>query len=130
MSGLLNLLSGFLDKQGPSSLITVAQQVVEQNGGVQGLLNRFHQAGFGEHVQSWLNGDPKPLTGNQLSDVFSGEQLDHWASQIGVDQNMLKTILAEGLPFVMDYLTPNGQVPSETPNIKSLLKGFLGQPAD
>lgn len=126
MSGLLNLLGGLLDKEGPSSLLSVAQQVVDQNGGVKGLLSRFHQAGFGEHVQSWLNGNPLPLTGNQLNDVFSSEQLDHWAAQIGVDQDMLKTILAEGLPFVMDYLTPNGQVPSETPNIKSMLKGFLG----
>lgn len=131
MSGVFfgRLLSDFIGKQDPTSMVTVVQQILEQNGGVQGLIQRFSEAGFGEHVQSWLNGDPLPITGNQLQDVFSSEQINGWATQFGIDPDRLRAALAEALPHAVNFLTPNGQVPAsgEGFDFASLLQRFLGR---
>lgn len=128
MSGFLGLLSDFIGKQDPAAILSAVQQIVEQNGGVEGLIQRFRDSGYADHIQSWINGDHTPITGNQLGDVFSSEQINGWASQFGVDPDRLRVVLAEALPHVVDYLTPHGQVPSSGGgfDFAALLRRFTG----
>src|SRR3954467_5579917 len=116
MSGIFGTLLGALTgQQGQSgqqsNIMGTVQQVLAENGGVQGLISRFNESGFGDHVQSWVNGDPKPITGNQVDQVFPSEQIEGWASQLGLDPDGMRTVLAEAIPHVVDHLTPGGQVP-------------------
>src|SRR5262249_46539201 len=102
--------------------------VLAQNGGTQGLIQRFSDAGFGDHAQSWVQGNHVPMPGNQIDQVFSSDEISGWASQLGVDPDKMRVVLAEAMPHVVDHLTPNGQVPPETqtPDLSALVQRFLG----
>ena len=137
MSGILGtLLSSFTGQQGqqgqqPNAMINLVQNIVAQNGGVQGLIQRFSQAGFGEHAQSWVQGNHIPMTGNQIDQVFSPHEVSGWAGQLGVDPDKMRVVLAEAMPHVVDHLTPNGQVPTQTqtPDLSGLIQRFFASGA-
>ncbi|MGA8033523.1 MAG: YidB family protein, partial [Casimicrobiaceae bacterium] len=55
-----NLVGGLLGGQLPqgaqaqSPLLQMALQLLQQNGGIQGVLGKFEQAGLGAQAQSWI----------------------------------------------------------------------------
>jgi uncharacterized protein YidB (DUF937 family) len=71
------------------------------------------------------------VSGDQIDQVFSPDELSGWASQLGVEPDKMRAVLAEAMPHVVDHLTPNGQVPpaSQTPDLSGLLQRFLGSGA-
>ncbi len=128
MSGILGSLLGSSSggqQQQPNGMMSILQEVLARNGGVQGLISRFTNAGYGEHAQSWVQGDPRPLTGNQVNDVFAPDEINGWASKLGVDPNKMRTVLAEAIPHAVDHLTPNGEVPQQ--NAAPDLSGLIGR---
>lgn len=139
MSGILGtMLSSFMGQQGqqgqpgqpgqqPNAIMNLVQNILAQSGGAQGLIQRFSAAGFGEHAQSWMQGNHIPMTGNQIDQVFSPDELSGWASQLGVDPDKMRVVLAEAMPHVVDHLTPNGQVPTEnqSPDLSGLIQRFF-----
>ncbi|MGH8801069.1 MAG: YidB family protein, partial [Casimicrobiaceae bacterium] len=59
LDGVLgNLMGGLLGGQsaqgGQSPLMQIALQMLQQNGGLQGVLGKFEQSGFGKQAQSWV----------------------------------------------------------------------------
>lgn len=132
MSGILGSLLGGSSQQEPSSAITnILQQVLTQSGGVSGLISRFQDAGFGEHVQSWVGGDHLPISGNHIGQVFTPEEIEGWAAQAGIDPAKMQTVLAEAIPHAVDHATPNGEVPAPGQNfdLSSLIGRFFGSAA-
>src|SRR5215469_835347 len=101
MSGILGtLLGSFMGQQGQqaqqsSAIINLVQSILAQNGGVQGLIQRFSDAGFANHAQSWVQGNPVPMAGNQIDQVFSPDEISGWASQLGVAPEKMRGVLAE-----------------------------------
>lgn len=131
MSGILSGLLGG-DKEGSSAAMTdILQQILSQSGGVSGLISRFQQAGFGDHVQSWMGGDHLPISGNHIGQVFTDDEINQWASQAGTDPDRMRTVLAEALPHAIDHATPNGEVPAQNtaPDLTSLIGRFFGTAA-
>lgn len=121
MSLLSNLSSlfggGQGDAAGASSLVSVAGQLIQQAGGVQGLTNLLQQHGMGEAVQSWVsNGANQAISSGQLGQALQngglGSVVAEAAGKLGVDQNQLLGQLAQVLPHAVDHLTPDGQVPA------------------
>jgi uncharacterized protein YidB (DUF937 family) len=133
MSGILGtMLNSFMGQEGkqgsqPDAIVNLVQNMLAQSGGVQGLIQRFSAAGFGEHAQSWMQGDHVPMTGNQIDQVFTPDEVSGWASQLGVDPDKMRVVLAEAMPHVVDHLTPNGQVPPEnqSPDFSALIQRFF-----
>jgi uncharacterized protein YidB (DUF937 family) len=105
--------------------MSLVQDLLAQYGGVQGLISRFSNAGYGEHAQWWVRSDPLPMTGNQMNDVFTPDEINGWATRLGVDPDKMRTVLAEAVPHVVDHLTPNGQVPQG--NGAADLSGLMGR---
>jgi uncharacterized protein YidB (DUF937 family) len=129
MSGWLGqIISGFLGSNQPN-MGNMLQQVLTQNGGgVSALLDRFNQAGLGEQAQSWVSsGTNQPVSTEQISQVFSPDELEKWAGQIGVNPDQVRSLLAEALPQAVNHVTPDGQVPagSEMPDLSSLIGKFF-----
>jgi uncharacterized protein YidB (DUF937 family) len=131
MSGILGQLLGAVggQQEGQSNAIAdILQQILTQNGGgVAALISRFENAGLGNHAQSWVNGDHQPITGNQIDQVFSPEEIKGWASQLGTDPDKMRGVLAEALPHAVDHATPNGQIPTQStvPDLSSLINQFF-----
>jgi uncharacterized protein YidB (DUF937 family) len=131
MSGILGQLLGGSSHPEPSNAIAdILQQVLTQNGGgVGALISRFENAGFGDHMQSWVSGDGDhlPITGNHIGQIFTPDEIAGWAQQAGINPDMMKTVLAEALPHAVDHATPDGAVPAPTatPDLSSLIGRFF-----
>ena len=54
--------------QGGSPMIQMALQMLQQNGGIEGLLAKFQQGGMGQQAQSWIGtGQNMPISPDALS---------------------------------------------------------------
>jgi uncharacterized protein YidB (DUF937 family) len=116
MSFLNDLLGGQGQSAGAGSLISVAGQLIDRAGGVQGLVATLQQNGLGGAVQSWIgSGANQPVSGDALGQALQngglGSVVQEAASKMGVDPNDLLGKLSQVLPHAVDHLTPDGQVP-------------------
>ncbi len=116
---------GLGDKAAPLLSALLPLMTNEQSGGLVGFVNRFKQAGLGDLVSSWIStGANQPLTENQLQSALGTDTVSRLASKAGVSIPLASTALAFMIPKVIDYLTPNGAVPSGIPSaVSSFLSG-------
>ena len=110
------------------SLLQIAAQLLQQHGGVAGLINSFNQAGLGQVVSSWVSTGPnQAISPSQVSQVLGSGQIVQIASQLGLNANQASSILAQLLPHVVDHMTPNGQIPAGVHSTQGdLLTAALG----
>ena len=117
LDGILgNLMGGAAygnpQAQGGNPLLQIALQMLQQNGGIQGLLARMQQAGLGAQAQSWIGtGQNQPISPDALSQLLGHGQLGQIAQQLGMSQQEVAGGLAQTLPDVVDKMTPQGQIP-------------------
>lgn len=118
LDGLIgNALGGMLGHsgqagQGQSALLQMALQLVQQNGGVEGLLDKFRQGGYADQAASWQStGQNIPVTGNILQEVLGSGAIGQIAQQLGMSHGETAGGLAQVLPQLIDGFTPNGEVP-------------------
>jgi uncharacterized protein YidB (DUF937 family) len=103
---------GGLGAQGQSPLLQIALQLLQQHGGLQGMLGKFQQAGYGEQAQSWIGTGPNmPIDAGALSQIFGQGPLSQIAQQLGIPHEQVAGQLAQALPNVVDRMTPDGQIP-------------------
>jgi uncharacterized protein YidB (DUF937 family) len=118
LDGLLgNVLGGMMGGnaaggQAQNPLLQAALQLLQQNGGLQGILGKFQQAGYGAQADSWVStGKNLPIDANALQQVLGQGQLGQIAQQIGMSHGDAAGGLAAMLPQLIDQMTPHGQVP-------------------
>ena len=117
ITGLLNqFLGGQVGNLDPSkltSLLAPIQDLINQSGGLQGLLAKLQAGGLGEQVNSWLGqGTSEPISADQLSDALGEENVDKAAASAGVSPSDLASGLSQILPSLVNKLTPDGELPS------------------
>lgn len=87
--------------------------LIEQHGGLGGLLEKFQQGGLAEQASSWIGtGENLPVSAEQIRNVLGSEQLGALAAKLGLDPQQASDMVAQYLPQVVDKLTPNGEVPA------------------
>jgi uncharacterized protein YidB (DUF937 family) len=97
-----------------SPLIQMALQILQQNGGIEGLLVKLQQAGLGEQAQSWIGtGQNMPVSPDALSKILGQGQLGQIAQQFGIPTEEAAGGLAQALPNVVDQMTPDGRIPAD-----------------
>jgi uncharacterized protein YidB (DUF937 family) len=116
--GLLDgLLGGMMTggaQQGRSPLIGMALQLIQQNGGLPGMISKFQNGGLADQVGSWVGtGANTPITGSQLQEVLGSGSVGQIAQQLGLSHGDASAGLAQVLPQIIDKLTPNGQLPAD-----------------
>ena len=115
--GLLDgLLGGLMGggTQGQSPLVQVALQLIQQNGGLPGIISKFQHGGMAEEVGSWVGtGQNLPMTGNQLQEILGSGSIGQIAQQLGLSHGDASSNLAQILPQIIDKLTPSGQIPAD-----------------
>ena len=98
--------------QGQNPLLLMALQLLQQNGGLQGILAKLQQAGYGQQAQSWIGTGPNlPIDPRVLQQVFGQGQLGQIAQQLGIPREQASDGVAQVLPQVVDQMTPAGEVP-------------------
>jgi uncharacterized protein YidB (DUF937 family) len=109
VSNLGNLTSLLGDK---ANLIQMAQKLMEDQGGLQGLVSSFQQNGLSDTVASWIGtGSNLGVSPEQIQQVFGNEKIASLASNFGIDPQQASSQIAEFLPTVIDKISPNGQLP-------------------
>ena len=94
------------------ALMNIVGSLINQQGGLSGLLGKLNQAGLGDVAKSWVGtGQNLPISGAQVAQVLGSGQISQIASQLGVDPSHVGGLLSQVLPHVVDQLTPQGQVP-------------------
>jgi uncharacterized protein YidB (DUF937 family) len=123
-----SLAGGMLDKVlgEKGAMAQVAMDMLNQNGGLSGVLDKFKEGGLAEQAASWVGkGENLPISAEQIASVLGNSQLGEIATKFGIDPNTLSAQIAEHLPAIVDKLTPNGEVPAESGNLLSTVLGML-----
>jgi uncharacterized protein YidB (DUF937 family) len=112
----------------PAGLVAAAMEFVNnQPGGLNGLIQRFHENGAGDIVSSWIgNGENKPISPDTLTNVLGSGAVGEMARKAGVSGDQLSGMLAAVLPHLVDKATPNGEVPAEGQLDLTSVLGSLG----
>jgi uncharacterized protein YidB (DUF937 family) len=121
---LLEAVMGFLDNLENQALGSVLggnsnalasqllQMIQNQPGGLEGLVQTFHDKGMGGLVSSWISTGPNPpISSDQVHQVLGSEQVKALAAKAGISPDLAGSAIAQILPGLVDRLTPNGSVP-------------------
>jgi len=110
----MGLLDGLLGGAVGAEMATVVNSLIQQHGGVQGIVSQLQKQGLGAVAQSWVsNGTNQPISADQLNKTF-GSVLGPIAAKTGMSQQDLAQKLAQVLPTAIDKLTPAGTIPKNT----------------
>ncbi|HUM01513.1 MAG TPA: YidB family protein [Thermoanaerobaculia bacterium] len=133
LDGILGRLSGnFLGGSSPGSsgkqLCQLALQVLQQNGGLTGVLEKLKASGLAQQAESWVGtGANLPISPDQISKVLGGANLGELAAKLGLPAGTANVGLAEMLPRLIDQLTPQGRVPEDHADLVSQGLAMLGK---
>ena len=138
LDSILGAMAGGTDSAEANPLIGILGGLLTQSGGLQGLANKFSQAGQGGAFSSWVGmGENQSISADQVQKVLGSEQVNALAAKIGVDPSQVSHFLAEYLPKVVDKLTPEGKVDPTADHqqglanlLPSLLQSLGGKPSD
>jgi len=106
---------GDLLKGGLGGLLGGAAAGTVISGGVGDLLKQFQQQGQGEVVDSWVGkGENKSIAPGDLGQALGMDQINTLTSQTGLSRDDLLSGLSQYLPGVIDHLTPEGRLPTDS----------------
>jgi uncharacterized protein YidB (DUF937 family) len=126
LDGLLENVLGIGAQQSQGSMLQVAPQVLEQNGGLPGILSKFEHGGMADHVGSWVGtGANMPISGAQLQEILGSGSIGEIAQRLGMSHGDASSGLAQVLPNLIDKLTPTGQIPADHGDIVERARAML-----
>ena len=115
--------------QNPLMDIVLGLVTNPQTGGLQGLIQKFKEKGFGDAVSSWIStGENQSVSGDQIQHALGGNLIQQIAEQLGSSKTEISGSLSDLLPQIIDKLTPNGTLPdgdSLQQGLNSLKKNLL-----
>ncbi|CAB3758271.1 YidB family protein [Paraburkholderia humisilvae] len=98
-----------------------------QPGGLNGLVQRFHENGAGDIISSWIGtGENKAISPDTLQNVLGSETVTNIAAKAGVEPEQVTGLLSQVLPHVVNAATPNGEVPADGKVEPSSVSGAMG----
>lgn len=128
LDGLLDNVLGVGAQQSQGSMLQVALQLLQQNGGLPGIISKFEHGGMADHVSSWVGtGANMPISGAQLQEILGSGSIGEIAQRLGLSHADASSGLAQVLPQVIDKLTPEGQVPADHGDIVARAHALLEQ---
>ncbi len=97
-----------------ATVVSALNSLIQQHGGVQGIVTQLEQQGLGNTVKSWVGtGANQPITAEQVHQVF-GAAITTMAAKMGMTPQELAAKISQHLPAAIDQLTPGGAIPSKT----------------
>lgn len=110
--------SSGLGGMGLAAIMGIALQLLQRNGGIEGVLGKLQQTGHAREANSWVSqGDNEPIAPDALRDVFGRGEVDDVARQAGVDPEEAMGGLASIFPEVINQMTPQGRVESGSDDV-------------
>ena len=108
----MGLFDGLLGGVVGAGMVSVVNNLLEQHGGLQGLVNQFQQNGLGDTVNSWVGTGPnQSISPDQVHQALGPDLLQQLSAKSGLSVQDLTQKLSQILPQAVDTMTPGGQVP-------------------
>lgn len=106
-------------------IIGLVGGLINNAGGLQGILTKLQQGGLGEAAQSWIGtGANQAVSADQLGGALGPDLMGMLAQQLGGNTQQAAGTLANLLPGLIDQLTPQGRLPDD--NGMGALGALLG----
>lgn len=114
LDSIVGSLTGGEGQQNSLSQLQAVWSWVQEQGGVEVLIQKFQQGGLGEILSSWLsNGSNQSVSHSDIQSAFSPQDLQSLADKLGTDVQGASGTLSEILPQLVDKISPQGEVHSE-----------------
>jgi uncharacterized protein YidB (DUF937 family) len=108
----MGLFDGVLGGLAGGAMASVVNGILEQHGGVQGVVSEFEKKGLGPMVKSWVSTGPnQPISAEQVQKALGPELLQQLSAKSGLSVQDLAQRLSQILPEAVDRLTPGGTIP-------------------
>ncbi len=114
IGALQQQVAGAAPGAGAGPAIQAIMQLVQQQGGLHGLLDKLRSGGLAEVVQSWIGtGANQPVSPGQLTAALGDQQVGQLAGAAGMAPQELLGMLSQHLPSLVDRLSPAGELPHD-----------------
>lgn len=126
---LMGLLGGMFggNRQQGGNMLGMALMLMQQMGGISGVLNLFRQKGLARQADSWVGTwQNQPISGDDVENVFGSSRISELASRAGMPEDQARTGIAQILPELMNQFTPEGRVPENQDEVLSQSMSSLG----
>ncbi len=125
VGSVLNNMGGNAQAGGGGDIMQMVMGLMQQNGGLAGLVEMFNKSGLSQQAASWVGtGDNLPISAEQISKVLGSGPLAELAGRFGIDPQQLSGNLAQYLPEVVNQLTPQGRLPDNAGDTDVLSQGL------
>ena len=125
VGSVLNNMGGNAQAGGSGDIMQMVMGLMQQNGGLAGLVEMFNKSGLSQQAASWVGtGENLPISADQISKVLGSGPLAELAGKFGIDPAQLSGNLAQYLPEVVNQLTPQGRLPDNAGNTDMLSQGL------
>jgi uncharacterized protein YidB (DUF937 family) len=109
-----NANAGALSGLDPQMLIGIVGVLINNAGGLSGLLAKLQQGGLADAAQSWIGtGANQPVSPDALGGALGPDLMGQLAQYMGGNQQQAAGTLVDLLPGLIDQLTPKGQLPPD-----------------
>jgi uncharacterized protein YidB (DUF937 family) len=109
--GLLDTLTTSTGSEGgdhTNIMGSLIQAIQSQPGGVQGVFKSFTENGLGAHADTIANGNPVPMSEDQVQQGLNGTGLiERTAEHAGVSPQVVQMALTTLLPLAMAHFASN-----------------------
>jgi uncharacterized protein YidB (DUF937 family) len=112
-SALGGLLSPTTGNAQQAPIAQALGTLLQQHGGIGGLVNQLSQGGLASQVSSWIGtGQNQSVTGAEIAQALGSGSIGHVAQQLGINPQDAGNLLAQVVPHLIDHMTPGGQLPA------------------
>jgi len=107
----MGLLDGILGGLVGGEMASVVNNLIQQHGGVSGIVSQLEQQGLGNTVKSWVGTGPnQPISADQVHTAFGADVLSKLGAKIGLSSTDLAAKLSSILPQAIDKMSPGGVI--------------------
>lgn len=98
--------------QNNPQVVSGIQKIIEENGGVSGIVQKFKDKGFAEAASSWVGtGENVNISAAEVLKVLGSDSVQELAKNVGLDSEATAGLIGNLLPMVIDKLSPDGKEP-------------------
>lgn len=108
----MGMFDGLLGGIVGAGMVSVVNNILEQHGGLQGVVSEFEKNGLGGTVRSWVGTGPnQPISPEEVHKVLGADLLQQLSQKSGLSVQDLTQKLSQVLPQAVDKMTPDGTLP-------------------
>jgi len=106
-------------------------EVLQQKGGLGGVLDAFRNSGMAAHADSWAADGPNlPVSGDQVEQALGSPIIEMIAARLGLSPDQAKATLSQLVPAITSRMAAHeratGQPADDLGKALDMFKGMLG----